>query len=61
MVEDLADFYKILDDFPTEHLTFTWTCSSKDASCNLFNTGFDNHTKLLLIVVTDLVQTPEMA
>lgn len=31
-VEDLADFYEILDDFPSEHLIYTRTHSSKDAS-----------------------------
>lgn len=42
MAEDLADFYEILDDFPSEHLTYTRTCSSKDDSWSLFKTGFDN-------------------
>lgn len=61
MAEDLADFYEILDDFSSEHLTCTRTCSSKDDSWSLFKTRFDNHSKLLLIVVTDVVLTSETA
>lgn len=61
MVEDLADFYEILDDFPREHLTYTRTCSSKDDCWSLFNAEFDNHTKLPLTVITDLRLIPEMA
>lgn len=54
MVEDLDDFYEILVDFPNEHLTYTRTRTSKDDFWSIFNTGFDNRTKLLLIVLTDL-------